>query len=491
MKETARLPGICLILVSLSAVLQGQPYKADWNSLDKRPIPSWFHEAKFGIFIHWGVYAVPSYSPVVPDGYSEWYWRNLEDPERKNHAAVKAFHDRVYGNDFTYEQFLPMFKAELFDSDEWAELFKNSGAKYVVLTSKHHDGFCLWPNEEANESWGRPWNAASAGPHRDILGDLTTSVRQAGLKMGYYYSLMEWYNPVFEKNRSNYVDEVMIPQFKDLVTRYKPSVIFSDGEWIMEDTDWKSPEILAWLFNDSPVANEVVVNDRWGKNTRSKHPCTYFTSEYGSGMDKSVVWEENRGMGQSYGYNRMERLGDYKTSDELIIILADIVSRGGNLLLDIGPATDGTIPVIMEERLRDMGKWLDVNGEAIYNTRAWKRSKQWSEGEKPEIESGNYQTNYDVNELVKANGDQARIEMFFTRKDNTLYCIIPQWSRSFKIRDVSIGSHTSVSIPGLDKAIHWQKDGKDIIVDLSGIHPGDLTEKLFVVKITGLRNLPL
>ena len=147
-----------------------------------------------------------------------------------------------------------------------------------------------------------------------------------------------------------------------MVTKYKPSVIFSDGEWILEDTDWKSTEILSWLYNESPVAKEIVVNDRWGKSTRSKNPSTYYTSEYGSGMDKSVVWEENRGMGQSYGYNRMEKLADYKTSNELILMRIDIVSRGGNLLLDIGPAADGTIPVIMEERLTDIGKWLEING---------------------------------------------------------------------------------------------------------------------------------
>ena len=143
----------------------------------------------------------------------------------------------------------------------------------------------------------------------------------------------------------------MFPQFKDLVTRYKPSIIFSDGEWDMPSAEWRSPELLAWLFNESPVKDEVVINDRWGKDTRHKHGG-YWTTEYTPGMSgMDHPWEESRGMGFSYGYNRAERLEDYHTGRELVIMLVDLVSRGGNLLLDIGPDADGTIPVIMEERL--------------------------------------------------------------------------------------------------------------------------------------------
>ena len=162
----------------------------------------------------------------------------------------------------------------------------------------------------------------------------------------------------------------MIPQFKDVVTRYKPSIIFTDGEWEMTSSQWHSPELLAWLFNDSPVKDEVVVNDRWGSDTRHKHGG-YWTTEYTPGMSgMDHPWEESRGMGFSYGYNRAETLEDYHTGRELVIMLVDIVSRGGNLLLDIGPRADGTIPVIMEERLLQIGDWLKVNGEAIYGTQA-------------------------------------------------------------------------------------------------------------------------
>ena len=474
---------IILLIFVTSQILNAQTYKADWKSLDTRKVPEWFHNDKFGIFIHWGVYSVPSFSRVVPDGYSEWYWCNYNDSTRQNYKAVREFHQRTYGMNFTYQQFVPMFKAELFDPDEWASIFKKSGAKYVVLTSKHHDGFCLWPSKEADQSWGRPWNAVSVGPKRDVLGDLTNSVRKAGLKMGYYYSLMEWYNPVFLKNKSAYVMDVMIPQFKDLVTRYKPAVIFSDGEWIMDDTEWKSPEMLAWLFNDSPVAKEVVINDRWGKTTRKTHPCTYYTSEYGSGMDRTVVWEENRGMGQSYGYNRVEKLDDYKTSRELILMLSDIVSRGGNLLLDIGPAADGTIPVIMEERLTEMGNWLAINGEAIYGTTSWFHDKQWSAGNRPVVEGGNYQTNYNISQMVIPTSKSAYVEMFFTSKISDLYCIIPCYASSLKIKGVESGEHCKVTILGVSKTISWKKGNYELVVDLSNLRPGDLPHTPFVLKI--------
>src|SRR5690606_24351350 len=123
-------------------------------------------------------------------------------------------------------------------------------------------------------------------------------VKASGLRMGFYYSLYEWFNPLWQADKQLFIEQHMIPQFKDLVTRYQPSLIFSDGEWDLEDKDWRSEELLAWLYNDSPVAKDVVVNDRWGKHTRGTHNgAMYTTSEYGSGMDASIVWEENQGIG--------------------------------------------------------------------------------------------------------------------------------------------------------------------------------------------------
>ena len=204
-------------------------------------------------------------------------------------------------------------------------------------TSKHHEGFCLWPSAEASRTWGRPWNAVEIGPKRDLMGELSAAVRKRGLKFGFYYSLYEWYNPLWLKDRKRYVDEHFLPQFKDVVSRYSPAIIFGDGEWDMPSKDWKSEQLLAWLFNESPCKDEVVINDRWGKDCRHKHGG-YWTTEYAAGLkDDSHPWEESRGMAYSYGYNRAERIDDYKTGREFILVLCDLVSRGGNFLLDIGP----------------------------------------------------------------------------------------------------------------------------------------------------------
>ena len=300
-----------LIVVSLALSygltchLLGQKYEPTWESVDKRPTPAWFSDAKFGIFIHWGTYSVPAYAPVIPGklAYAEWYWHALTNGRTNPKAdelekGTWAFHQRVYGSDFHYQNFATQFKAELFDPDHWAEVLAGSGAKYVVLTSKHHEGFALWPSKEASLTWGRPWNAVEIGPRRDLLGDLSEAVRRKGVRMGYYYSLYEWYNPLWLYNKPRYVQEHMFPQFKDLVTHYKPSIIFSDGEWEMTSAEWHSPELLAWLFNDSPVKDEVVINDRWGSDTRHKHGG-YWTTEYTAGMSGSDhAWEESRGMGQ-------------------------------------------------------------------------------------------------------------------------------------------------------------------------------------------------
>lgn len=455
-------------------------YEATWASVDSRETPAWFRDAKFGIFIHWGVYSAPAYAPVGK--YAEWYWNALSkgplDGGKPN--PTWEFHQRVYGKRFQYPQFAPMFRAEMYEPNYWAEVFEKSGAKYVVLTSKHHDGFALWPSAEADRTWKRAWNAVSAGPKRDVLGDLTRAVRERGLKMGFYYSLYEWYNPLWLRDRRRYVAQHMTPQFKDLVTRYKPALIFSDGEWDMPGEDWKSPELLAWLFNEPPVKDEVVVNDRWGKGARHKHGG-YYTTEYTAGLEGSTKpWEESRGMGFSYGYNRAEQIGDYRKGSELVLMLVDLVSRGGNLLLDIGPTADGRIPVIMQQRLLEIGDWLKRNGEAIYGTRPWARTRQWTAGEQPKLETGEYMTKYDVMDYVEAKkAGQAVIEAFFTAKGNTVYAIVPGWKgERLMLKDV--GAVRAVDVLG-EGQVKFTVSGRDVEVDVPGAVRGQVA---WVAKLT-------
>ena len=351
------------VLLSLATLSVNAQVRPTWESINQRGYPQWFNDAKLGIFIHWGVYSVPSFASN--EGYAEWYYRGLQtdDGERK------AFQERVYGDGFRYEDFASLFKAELWNPDEWAELFEKSGAKYVLLVSKHHDGYCLWPSQYAPN-----WNTADIGPHRDICGELTEAVRNHGLKMGFYYSLPEWTSPLHrwyeapDDSITEYVDTHMIPQFKELVTRYKPSIIFTDGEWRNSAEQWHARELISWYYN--AVGDEAIVNDRWGDG--GQHG--FRTPEYSAGITLTDrPWAECRGLGRSFGLNRNEPLSNYLSSDDLIRHFATLVAAGGGMTLNVGPAADGKIPLLQQERLIDLGEWLKTNGEAIYGTRPYKK----------------------------------------------------------------------------------------------------------------------
>jgi alpha-L-fucosidase len=457
-----------IILFFLGLNINGQDYKPLWESLDKRPVPQWFEDSKFGIFIHWGVYSVPSWGPTgdsigVYDKYAEWYWRKMDQPG-KVQKYFMDFHLKTYGPNFKYQDFAPMFKAELFDPDKWAELFKESGAKYVVLTSKHHEGFTLWPSAQ---SWN--WNSVDIGPHRDLCGDLTKAVKSKGLHMGFYYSLYEWYNPIYKSDLNSYVDNHMIPQMKDLVTRYSPDILWTDGEWDKTSKEWKSESFLAWLYNESPVKQNIVVNDRWGSETRSKHGGIY-TTEYGligekEGIDNTVPhpWEECRGIGTSFGFNRTEGLEDYSTADQLIKLLVSTVSAGGNLLLDIGPDADGTIPVIMQQRLMEIGNWLKTNGAAIYGTRSFIKTKK--------DESINPETNKSI---------------FFTQKNKDLYLICLDWPKEkIVLSGFKSANKLDVSLLGSENKIGIKESGGNLVITPPVLTPDD-NQLAYVFKISNL-----
>jgi alpha-L-fucosidase len=417
-------------IVALTFALLSAPYAPTWESLDQRPNPPWFEEAKFGIMVCWGVYAVPAWAPK--DRYAEWYWHDMVRPVN----PTQEFHNRVYGDDVTFQDLAAMWKAPLFDPAQWASLIRRSGAKYVVLTTKHHSGFCLWPSEQA---WN--WNSVDIGPHRDITGELTEAVRAEGLRMGLYYSLYEWFNPLYQKDVGAYVDQHMLPQLKDLVQRYKPDIVWPDGEWDHPSTTWRSTEFLAWLFNESDAPKDVAVNDRWGKECRNVHGG-FATPEYGGIPDGVLIqrglFEECQGMGMSFGYNRNEDVDSYRTATELIHLLIDNVSRGGNLLLDIGPTADGRIPVIMQQRLVDMGQWLDVNGEAIYGSEPW-----------PDAPAAEY--------------------LRFTTVGDTLYAIALEWPTE-PIEIPGAGGRTATLL-GYDGPVESATDGATLRITPPAITP--------------------
>lgn len=362
-----------LIVLFCFVSLPYAKYSPTWESLDSRPIPTWYDEAKLGIFIHFGVFSAPSFGAPHSGGTaSEWFWWYWQGVHSK---PFVDFMEQNYPPDFVYADFAPMFTAEFFDADEWAEIFKSSGAKYMALTSKHHEGFCNWPSAT---SWN--WNSMDVGPHRDIVGELATAIRnKTDIRFGLYHSLFEWFNPLYLADKKNkfttqdFVKEKTMPELYDIVTKYKPDVIWSDGQWEADSKYWTSAEFLAWLYNDSPVKDTVVTNDRWGSDTTCKHGG-FFTCQdrFNPGKLQNRKWENAMTIDKlSWGYRRNVDLSAYVTIEELIQTFVSTISCGGNMLMNVGPTKEGIIAPIYQERLKQMGQWLDVVGEAVYASKPW------------------------------------------------------------------------------------------------------------------------
>ncbi|XP_071112652.1 alpha-L-fucosidase-like [Haliotis cracherodii] len=365
---------IFLILLALTTKACGRSgrtkkietrYDPTWESLDSRPLPTWYDEAKVGIFVSWGLFSVPSFG-------NEWFWERWQG--EKNPMYVEYMQDN-YKPDFTYADFASDFTAEFYDAEAWAELFAASGAKYIVFITKHHGGFCNWPT---NVSFN--WNSMMVGPKRDLVGEISDALKsKTDLHLGLYHSLFEWFHPLYLQDKANkfttsrFVEEKTIPELYELVNNYKPDIVWSDGDWEASDTYWGSKEFLAWLYNDSPVKEKVVTNDRWGDGDHCQHGGFLTCHDrYNPGVLQPRKWEDAMTIDKkSWGFRREAVLDDYLTMEEIIAVLVETVSCGGNLLINVGPTKYGMISPIYEERLRQMGQWLKVNGEAIYASKPW------------------------------------------------------------------------------------------------------------------------
>ncbi|XP_028995226.1 plasma alpha-L-fucosidase [Betta splendens] len=364
--------GVLSVSLLLSALLVGfsrARYEPNWDSIDSRPLPAWYDQAKFGIFIHWGVFSVPSFG-------SEWFWWYWQGQKLKPYVD---FMKKNYPPNFKYQDFAPQFTAEFFDAKVWTDIFASSGAKYIVLTTKHHEGFTLWGSKY---SWN--WNAVDVGPERDLVDEMATALRaNSDLRLGLYHSLFEWFNPLFKLDAANvfkttyFPTSKTLPELYELILKYKPDVLWSDGDGNAPDKYWNSTGFLAWLYNDSPVRDTVVTNDRWGYGCICNHGGYYTCDDrYQPGHLLKHKWENCMTIDKkSWGYRRNAPLSDYLTIQELVETLVETVSCGGNLLMNVGATPDGRIAPVFEERLRQMGQWLKVNGEAIYNTTAWRAQK--------------------------------------------------------------------------------------------------------------------
>ena len=394
-------------------------YDPTRESVSQHPVPDWYHDAKLGIFVHWGLYSVPGWAPVTGEykkviarqgwaswfagnPYAEWYLNSIRIEGSPSHRE----HVDQYGEDFPYDSFVPLFNSaiERWNSAVCADLFQRAGARYVVLTTKHHDGFLLWPSSQP------PPKKTDHLVQRDLVGDLAGAVRDKGMRMGFYYSGgLDW---TFEERPIRDIIDLLdtMPQGADyaryvsqhwheLIDRYHPSIMWND---IGYPAAANVNELFADYYNRIP---DGVANDRfmqidlstssvgrilrtravralvsrvlqWAFSRMDALPvsghCDFRTPEYASyGYITKHKWEATRGIGYSFGFNRNETTEHFISTEELIRTLVDIVSKNGNLLLNVGPMADGTIPDSQRERLLGLGQWLDVNGEAVFGTRPW------------------------------------------------------------------------------------------------------------------------
>src|SRR6266702_2176797 len=450
---------ILLLCFLVSPCLQAQSpshYEPRLESLDKHPLPQWYADAKLGIFIHWGLYSVPGWAPLIhpehdftsPDyithnPYAEWYLNSM----RLDGAPTQAYHREHYGADYDYYNFAPVFDREIqkWNPDTWAKIFHDAGAKYAVLTTKHHDGFTLWPSLTSNPKLPAERQHAT----RDLVGELTVSVNKQGLRMGLYYSGgYDWtfvpgpirvaadYQAV--KPQTDAYGKYADAHMRELIQRYHPAVLWNDIDY---PKSGHPLDIMAEYYNAVP---DGVIDDRFGV----KH--SDFTSPEYQTLDKISLtkWEECRGLGRSFGYNRAEGEAETIAPADLIHLLVDIVSKNGNLLLDVGPEADGTIPAVQMERLQELGNWLRVNGEAIYGTHPWKRAEGAS------VEG---------------------IPVRFTQKDSSLFAVLlgDVKTASVTLKSLTPAAGAKIYLLGSERPLGWSQEGADIKVSF----PSPLTGK--------------
>ena len=464
----AALIAAALITVGAQSPAQAPAkYEPTIESLDRHPLPDWYAGAKLGIFIHWGLYSVPGWAPlnhpdhdfssndyIKYDPYAEWYLNTMRVPG----SPTEAYHKEHFGANFSYYEFAPEFNRESkkWNPDAMAAVFKAAGARYVVLTSKHHEGFTLWPSSTPNPN--PTLKPSQLHTERDIVGDLTKAVRAQGLRMGLYYSGgYDWtfntgpilvnadYQTV--KPETEAYGKYANAQIHELIERYKPSLLWNDIDWP------KTGDALGVEADYYNAVPDGVIDDRFG----IKHAD--FTSPEYAKLDhiSEKKWEECRGLGRSFGYNRAEGENETIAPADLIALLVDIVSKNGNLLLDVGPDANGTIPPVQMERLKVLGAWLQQNGEAIYETTPWTRAVGKT-----------------------AEGDDLR----FTRKGSDLYVTLlgtPK-SRTATIADLPVKPSAQVSILGDPNPIEWKANGEGSRISLPEKLPGNYA---YVFKLAG------
>lgn len=481
-----------------SAPPQGEdkPFEPTWESLKQYRAPAWYEDAKFGIFIHWGPYAVPAYG-------NEWYPRNMylryridrktgqptgeEMPTFKHHVAQWGPQSK-----FGYKDFIPRFKAEKFDPEQWAELFRQAGARYVVPVAEHHDGFAMYASTQTR------WNAAQMGPRRDVLGELAQAVRRRGMELGAsshfannwrYYT----YQDDYDTNDPRYSDLYSRPhppnapapqefldhwyaRTKEIIDKYQPSVLWFDFCINFPEFDQIRKQLAAYYYNQGRAWKRgVVLNYKTHFDRGFPDGTAVLDIERGKLKQiREMVWQTDTSISRrSWGYIEGD---EFRTPDSLVDDLVDIVSKNGVLLLNVGPRADGVIPEEAQRILLEIGKWLKVNGEAIYGTRPW---KVFGEGPTQAPEGM-----FTEGKQLAFTGRDIR----FTTKGNALYAIALDWpGRELTITSLGAGSQfeqrriASVGLLGGPASLKWKRSTAGLTIELPEARPCDYAYSL---KIT-------
>jgi len=469
--------------VEIDRGIAAGPFAPRWDSLAASDVPAWYQDGKFGIFIHWGVYAVPAFG-------NEWYPRNMYLPDTAEHAHHRA----TYGPQaaFGYKDFVPLFTAEHFDPDQWAGLFRRAGAQFVVPVAEHHDGFALY------DCGFSDWTAVKAGPRRDLIGELAEAVRRQWLVFGLSSHRAEhwWFFDGGMRGESDVQDprfaglygpaqpqalppneqflEDWLVRTCELVDRYRPQLVWFD--WWIEQPAFAPylQKFAAYYYNrGASWGRGVAINY---KHAAFPAGTAVFDVERGQLTDiRPAFWQTDTSISKnSWGYVAEQ---DYKTTGDLVGDLVDIVSKNGALLPNIGPRADGTIPEPEQEILLGIGRWLAVNGEAIYGTRPW---RVYGEGP-TEVVGGSFADT----KRPPFTGQDIR----FTARGDTLYATVLAWPESGTATITSLAAGASLYQRGIEKVelfghpdpVPWTRDRGGLSVTLPTTPP---SEHAVVLKIT-------
>ncbi len=472
---------------------QPSKFEPTWASLEHYQIPQWYQDDKFGIFIHWGPYCVPAFG-------NEWYPRNMYLGTMREYV----FHRKVFGaqSKFGYKDFIPMLTAEKFDAAQWIDLFRRAGAKFVVPVAEHHDGFAMYDSALSR------WTAAKMGPKRDIVGELAAATRAAGMVFGISSHRAEhWW---FFNGGREFDSDVQDPAFADFYgpatplpaghsgrdAQPRPDAAFLE-DWLARCCelvdkyqpqlfwfDWWIEQIVFQPYLQRFASHYYNRGLEWGKSVAINYKLQTFPEkaavldiERGQLKDiRPALWQNDTSVSKnSWGYIQHH---EYKTTVSIIHDLIDVVSKNGALLLNIGPRADGTIPEPEQEMLLEIGRWLAINGEAIYGTRPW---KVYGEGPTEVYEGGFTDT--------KRAAFTAR-DVRFTAKGDTVYAILLGWPDTSQ-GEVSIGwlragsplypgDIQSVELLGSAASVQWSRDASGLKVKLPAQRPHDAA---FVLKI--------